>query len=51
VGSTNGRLSQMILDRVFNGVLDHSAGCLIVFDEQGPDVYPMAILINVIENV
>ena len=32
------RLSQMILDRVFHGVLDHSAGCLIVFEEQGPDV-------------
>jgi hypothetical protein len=28
----------MILDRVFHGVLDHSAGCLIVFEEQGPDV-------------
>lgn len=34
---TYGRLSQMILDRVFHGVLDHSAGCLIVFEEQGPD--------------
>ena len=33
------RLSQMILDRVFHGVLDHSAGCLIVFEEQGPDVF------------
>ena len=33
------RLSQMILDRVFHGVLDHSAGCLIVFEEQGPDVH------------
>jgi hypothetical protein len=30
----------MILDRVFHGVLDHSAGCLIVFEEQGPDVLP-----------
>ena len=29
----------MILDRVFHGVLDHSAGCLIVFEEQGPDVF------------
>jgi len=28
----------MILDRVFHGVLDHSAGCLIVFEEQGRDV-------------
>lgn len=37
---TDHRLSQMILDRVFHGVLDHSAGCLIVFEEQGPDVFP-----------
>ena len=36
----NHRLSQMILDRVFSGVLDHSAGCLIVFEGQGPDVHP-----------
>jgi hypothetical protein len=31
----------MILDRVFHGVLDHSAGCLIVFEEQGPDVWSL----------
>ena len=31
----------MILDRVFHGVLDHSAGCLIVFEEQGADVCPL----------
>src|SRR5277367_2529684 len=49
--SINCRLSQMILDRVFNGVLDHSAGCLIVFDEQGPDVCLKEMFTNVIENV
>jgi len=41
----------MILDRVFNSVLDHSAGCLIVFDEQGPDVLPLNTFANLIENV
>ena len=40
------RLSQMILDRVFHGVLDHSAGCLIVFEEQGPDVFPSRYLFD-----
>ncbi|GAA6063938.1 hypothetical protein JCM10212_002136 [Sporobolomyces blumeae] len=50
VREVENKLSQMILDKVFHGILDQGAGCLIVFDEPEVDKAYDASL-ETIENV
>ncbi len=50
VSAVESKLSQMILDKKFQGILDQGNGCLIVFDDAAPDlIYPP--MLETIKNI